>query len=208
MHAVLEEWRDLEQQWRLEKQKTLPGTDATAAATTSGSLELSLATPAASRTGHSTPATVTTSAEGASASTSRAMTPHGQRMMMPKASLLDLSKSLRSSRSAAPAAKGDNPDPAAAAAMPLSVGHVMVEVPVVDLGDGDVPSCQGQMLTVTPAAYLPPGSTSNRSTSSTAGAVSNRAVQIASTPCIALHTAADTPATCAISCNVCTGSIP
>jgi hypothetical protein len=200
MQAVLEEWRDLEQQWRLEKQKMLPGASATAAATTSGSLELSLATPPASRTGHSTPANVVTSAEGASVSTSRAMTPHGQRLMMPKASLLDLSKSLRSSRSAAAAAaKGDNPDPAAAAAMPLSVGHVMVEVPVVDLGDGDMPSCQGQMLTVTPAAYLPPGSTSNRSTSSTAGAVSNRAWQTAYTTCIALNTAADAPAACAIS---------
>jgi hypothetical protein len=176
MQAVLEEWRELEQQWRLEKQKTLPGT-ATAAATTSGSLELSLATSArGSATGHSTPATAMTSAEGGSCSTSRAMTPSGQRLILPKASLLDLSKSLsKASRSAAAAAKGEGFDAAAfAAASPIAAGHVMVEVPVVDLGDEEQPSCQGQMLTVTPAAYLPPGAASHRSTSSTTGAVSER----------------------------------
>jgi hypothetical protein len=181
MHAVLEQWRDLEQQWRLEKQKTLPGT-ATAAATTSGSLELSLTTSAGagSRTGHSTQATVMTSAEGTSSSNSRAVTAHGQRLIMPKASLLDLSKALRPNRGVAAAARGENADAAAAAvaaAVPIAAGHVMVEVSVVDLGDGDSdqPGCQGQMLTVTPAACMPPGSASSKFTSSIAGAVSNRA---------------------------------
>lgn len=165
MQAVLEEWRELEQQWRLEREKTLPGTAVAAAAAAAvaaaDSLELSLATPGATATGRSTPATAMTSAEG---SGSRLVTPSGQRRAAPKAPLLDLNRSLKTSRIAR---AGSEP---ASAATPRAAGQVLLELPG---GEAEYGSQASQMLTVTPAAYMPPGSASNRSTSSTAGAVSS-----------------------------------
>jgi hypothetical protein len=88
-------------------------------------------------------------------------------MMMPKAAPLDLSRSLKK---ASRIVRGASPEPeTSASALPRAGGQVMFEFPGADAGGC---SQQGQMLTVTPAAYVPPGTGSNRSTSSTAGAVS------------------------------------